>query len=109
VIYNAIMIADATIVFEAAPKLNVVTVNQAFGLLDCFGIVGACERLKSNEMSRLGSLPSGLFQRPQIAGKELGDLRGPQRAIAIAGAVSLGGRYQVPELGQLVISKQFGF
>jgi hypothetical protein len=34
----------------AAPKLNVLAVNQSLGFLDCLGIVGARQRLKSNEM-----------------------------------------------------------
>jgi hypothetical protein len=74
----------------AAPKLNVLAVNQSLGFLDCLGIVGARQRLKSNEMpiNANGVRPvlchPGLFQRPQFAGKELGDLRGPQRVIAIA-------------------------
>jgi hypothetical protein len=74
----------------AAPKLNVLALNQSLGFLDCLGIVGARQRLKSNEMpiNANGVRPvlchPGLFQTPQFAGKELGDLRGPQRVIAIA-------------------------
>ena len=36
---------------RAAPKLNVLAVRHALGLLDCLGIVGAFHRFISNEMS----------------------------------------------------------
>jgi hypothetical protein len=32
-----------------APKLNIVTISKALGLLNCLGIVGANQSFKSNE------------------------------------------------------------
>ena len=67
---------------------TVITLNQALGLGQSLGVVVTNQRLKTYEMSlKADGISSvlchpGLFQRPQFAGKELGDLRGPQRVIA---------------------------
>jgi len=57
---------------RAAPKLNVLAVNQSLGFLDCLGIVGARQRLKSNEMPintngcTPGTLPSGFIPKAAV-------------------------------------------
>jgi hypothetical protein len=72
----------------AAPNLDVVTVNQALGLGYGLAVVATDQPLKTYEMSvnANGVNPvlchPGLLQWAQFAGKELGDLRGPQRVIA---------------------------
>jgi hypothetical protein len=45
------LVADPDHKTRAAPKLNIVAVNEALGLLDCLGIVAANQRLVSDEMS----------------------------------------------------------
>jgi hypothetical protein len=69
-----------------APNLNVVTVNQALRLGYGLAVVATTSgsslwsAVKANGISPVLCHP-GLLQRPQFAGKELGDLRGPQRVI----------------------------
>jgi len=74
----------------AAPNLHVVTVNQALRVGYGLAVVPTNQRLKTYEVpvGAKGISPvlchPRLLQRPQFAGKKVGDLRGPQQVIAIA-------------------------
>jgi hypothetical protein len=50
----------------AAPKLNVVPVNESLGFLDCLGIVTANQRLKACEMPVAPDGISPVFDHPKV-------------------------------------------
>jgi hypothetical protein len=50
----------------AAPKLNIVPVNQTAGLLDCLCIVGANQRFESNEMPIVTNGVSPILCHPKV-------------------------------------------
>jgi hypothetical protein len=50
----------------AAPKLNGVEIGKALGLFDCLSVVGANQRLESNEMAVAPDYVSPVFFHPAV-------------------------------------------
>jgi hypothetical protein len=66
-----------------APKLDIEAINETLGLLDCFGIVNANQRLKAVQMTVVPNDVSPVLDHPEIPCSDGAEIIGPRSRLKL--------------------------